>query len=641
MKKMIMTLAVMLLAGAAAAVDCSEWKIKAVQIDLARQKETVQFVKDYIKFAKNAGYNTLVLYLEARVKTKSFPYPSARESYTPEEMKEIVAESIKYGIDLVPVVSILGHAELFFRYPEMADMAEERNDVGRFGKNPGKRTFCFAVPRTKEFLAAYLNEMMDIFPSRNFHVGLDESFNTGFCPECSKKMKTIGLGGLYLETINWARDILAKRGRRVWMWDDFYEFFPEKLAETPRDVLMCNWQYDSRISEFLGPWGHFGERMRSDWIRRQGEMGFDTIASCGRARDNFLSFTTYAEGCPKAAGGFVTQWEMSDSFHSMPRVQVLACGKYWNGVRPYAKALDESVKELFPSLDETERMAVKSLASGFSKTGESEELSVKILRASKLAPGVGEVAADPFSEKAMLDDIVTETECRIVIRRVSNIAPTFSSLYRTPRRVDEAKAQLKTLKVQAEALAKRRLLQQSAWRGDAAPGNLDRGPKGAAERISKLLETSPVAADDDCQLEVVFSLPDYHGIPRWSISGRFGNEWRSLATGGWKPNEGAQWAYFEKAIPFKSKTLPDAIRVSYSGYGSAGLCYIAAANKKGRMIPYAVSNVSGKVHDPVRIVEDTVVPATFGDTACCAQMREPERADEVSWVEILLKDEMK
>lgn len=641
MKKLMMTLAAAFLAGAAAAADCSEWKIKAVQLDLARQKETVQFVKDYIKFVKNAGYNTLVLYLEARVKTKSFPYPSARESYTPEEMKEIVAESIKYGIDLVPVVSILGHAELFFRYPELGDMAEERTGVGRFAKNPRKSTFCFAVPRTKEFLGAYLDEMMDIFPSRNFHVGLDESFNTGFCPECSKKMKTIGLGGLYLEAINWARDHLAKRGRRMWMWDDFYEFFPEKLAETPRDVLMCNWAYDGNISEFLGPWGHFGERFRSDWIRREGEMGFDTIASCGRGRSNFLSFTAYAEGCPKTAGGFVTQWEMSDSFHSMPRIAVLACGKYWNGVRPYDKALDESVKELFPSLSETERMAVKSLASGFSRTGEAEKLFVKILRASRLAPGTGEIAADPFSEKAMLDDIVTEAESRLVLRRINAVAPRLSSLYRTPRKVAEAKAELKSLRPEAERLAKRRLLQQNAWRGDAAPGNLDRGPKGGIARIDKLLEATGSAAADDCQLEIVFSLPDFHGIPRWRISGRFGKEWRELAAGNWKPNEGRDWAYFEKIVPFKSKTLPDALRISYSGYGSAGLCYITAANKKGRMVPFAVSNVSGKVVDPVRIVEDSVVPATFGDTACCAQMREPERSDEVSWVEVLLKDEMK
>ena len=41
--------------------------IRAVQLDLARQKESVAFVKAYAKRAADVGYNTLVLYLVDRV----------------------------------------------------------------------------------------------------------------------------------------------------------------------------------------------------------------------------------------------------------------------------------------------------------------------------------------------------------------------------------------------------------------------------------------------------------------------------------------------------------------------------------------------------------------------------------------------
>ena len=43
--------------------------LRAVQLDLARQKETVPFVKAYLARVRQAGFNTVVLYLEDRIRT--------------------------------------------------------------------------------------------------------------------------------------------------------------------------------------------------------------------------------------------------------------------------------------------------------------------------------------------------------------------------------------------------------------------------------------------------------------------------------------------------------------------------------------------------------------------------------------------
>jgi hypothetical protein len=45
-----------------------------LQIDLARQKERVDFVKSYMDFAVQNGYNSVLLYLEAANKS-NFPLP--------------------------------------------------------------------------------------------------------------------------------------------------------------------------------------------------------------------------------------------------------------------------------------------------------------------------------------------------------------------------------------------------------------------------------------------------------------------------------------------------------------------------------------------------------------------------------------
>ena len=49
-------------------------KMYALQIDLARQKETIDYVKTYVDKAKKYGYNTIFLYLETCVRTEDTPH---------------------------------------------------------------------------------------------------------------------------------------------------------------------------------------------------------------------------------------------------------------------------------------------------------------------------------------------------------------------------------------------------------------------------------------------------------------------------------------------------------------------------------------------------------------------------------------
>ena len=61
--------------------------LRIVQLDLARQMETIPFIKGFIDRVAEVGYDTLQLYLEARVATKTFALPGG-ERYTPGEMRE-------------------------------------------------------------------------------------------------------------------------------------------------------------------------------------------------------------------------------------------------------------------------------------------------------------------------------------------------------------------------------------------------------------------------------------------------------------------------------------------------------------------------------------------------------------------------
>jgi len=208
MKKQLLGLLACALAVVANAAE--PWKIRAVQLDLGRQMETVEFLKDYAEKISGAGMNTLVLYLEGRVKTPSAPFLDDKVCYTPAQMKEVVDHAAKFGVECVPVVSILGHAELFMRDKEMRVLAEDR-------RSGFPTTFCLTNPETRAFLEKYIAEVAAIFPSKNFHFGFDEAWRVGTCERCKVIRKEKGFGPLFTEHVKFAHELAVKNGKRMWI----------------------------------------------------------------------------------------------------------------------------------------------------------------------------------------------------------------------------------------------------------------------------------------------------------------------------------------------------------------------------------------------------------------------------------------
>ena len=58
----------------------SRFKLRVAHIDIGRQMETVGFLKRFISFSADNGFNTVQLYLEGRIRTKSFPLHPVEES---------------------------------------------------------------------------------------------------------------------------------------------------------------------------------------------------------------------------------------------------------------------------------------------------------------------------------------------------------------------------------------------------------------------------------------------------------------------------------------------------------------------------------------------------------------------------------
>ena len=618
----------LILMGTFACAAAEPWHIRAVQLDLARQKETVPFLKAYVDRIAEVGYNTLVLYLEGRVKTASVPFLEDEASYTPAEMREVVSHAVARGIDVVPVVSLLGHAELFTRHGEMKPLAE-----GRALANVGA-TFCLSQPETRAFLGKYVAEMCEIFPSRNFHVGFDEAWDMGTCERCAPLRRERGMGPLFTEFVRWAHEVCAKHGRRMWMWDDLYEFFPEELKDCPRDVLLCHWKYDA-----ISPWGiraRFADQMRRDWMATYAQHGLECLAACNTTIENIRTFTDYAKRHPNCRGGLLTQWEMGRINHGSRFPLVLGTGVYWTKAfdSPSFDFADAGARLAFPSLGAVELSAAKCLLAEQSRKniirpkdvpdkgnlrGQmrgvgpwADDLALAVLRRSRLSPDGGAVASDPLAERALLDDLVGTVAFSRFNDLFREVEPMLRSPERTVDGIRSAKAKLAAAEPELRRVCARRAEQCRIWRGVGQSPDFPSADWGA-DYVKTLLATPETPAEaDEWWLVVDMNLPDWYSNLSLSVYGKFADVWRPLASGAWKPGIG-DTCCFQVVIPFRSALAPTELRLSSeNGLGICGVNYIACVSCAGRLVPSSVVSSSGYVKDVENILVDNWYPVVFG-----------------------------
>ena len=650
MKKILLVLVGLLVGSAIAA------PIRAVQLDLARQKETVPFVKEYMKRMSAAGYNTVVLYLEDRVKTASYPYPADAESYLPDEIREIVSAGTALGLDLVPVVSPLGHTERFLRHDALKKFGEQCEGRGRWGKTENPGCFCLTDPAARAWMETYIGEVVALFPGKNLHLGFDETWNLGYCTRCRPIFEKDGLGALYLRHVLWAHDLATRLGKRMWMWDDFFEYVPEQLEKVPRDVLMCCWNYDRNI-ERTGLRAHFGGRLRRDNLAIYERLGFECLVCPWFDYENVRTITEYAAS-RKAAGFFFTQWEMETDFHTIFYPRVLAGAALWNGAADLITGewITKTLREVYPSLDADTLRLVEGLMFDQSKlkfttvtvdsilNGVHENSKLRYwrtalarLQAQPSKPGCGNVPPDQFSEEAFIEDLTVRTEMAILCEETRNAARYLYLPDRTATQSESAKRELRRICDRWAVLVARRVAQWATWRPGIVSEKENKYRAHLPAVIDAALAKGDVAEASEWLFEIDLSMTDTHGCPQWTVEVRpkDGTGWTQIAAGTWKPKKGDH-PYVAKLVPVTMKQTPVTLRLSCGGYGAGEACHVSLYNAKARLVPAKIISTSGEVRDAENLLVDDFRDCRLGLPDCANTFLHPEIADRKSAIELQL-----
>lgn len=327
-----------------------------LQMDLGRQKETVEYVKSFVDFAKQNGYNSILYYMESSVRTEQTAFLDPEKTYSLDEMKEIVAYTEAAGLLAIPGFENLAHMDQFLATEEYACLAECPNGQNSRYYSAGNGTCgCTSHPDFYPLIDKYVEEVMAVFPSKYVHMGMDEIFDFATCPRCQKKMRDEGKtkDDLFTEHLLHTHALLKKHGKTMMMWDDIFEAM-DVAHRLPRDIIFTNWNY-----AFVGeePRGHWMNREKRDWFAYYDALGFRymfcTMAHQVSTTFNADSFTQYARRY-HPMGALMTCWCHETDFYFGGYPCIALAGREWSEGRTYGR---KERRDLFASLLGSEEAA--------------------------------------------------------------------------------------------------------------------------------------------------------------------------------------------------------------------------------------------------------------------------------------------
>ena len=621
------------------------FKIRAVQLDLARQMETLEFIKEFIDFIASNGYNTLALYLEGRIRTPSFPYPPDNESYTPEQMREIVSYAETRNIDVIPVISTLCHVGGFLRYPALAGLAEVRGDYnGRFGDKTFW-TFCPSQSGTTKFLEDYLSEVSAIFPSPYFHAGCDEDWDMGGCELCRARLQNgETCSDIFAKHLLTIHQIVAKKlGKRMIVWDDMFEYYPQALEMMPRDMIMACWQYQDDVEKTRG---HFNNRAVADSLAHYDRLGFDyLICPADYTIHNVESFTDYGAK-HQPLGGWLTTWDKSESFvlQSMPAIAY--AGLLWaSGVSGnYDQVMQDTINSIFGIGDEQFWQSIKAICSSglfmerrtnlntFLTTRENNTdygrtRLVDVLLT--ILPGYFDKIKT--ASRDILEEIVLSLRGEQISYELDKLLPEFFKRYAD---IQELSGKLNTIIARIEAVGQASVALWQRIRPGITPCKMVT----VYDNYLKNMREIPGMAANNGFLKIHFMLPDQSSAQTTRIFIKYASAdtWEKIGQGVFKEPVAADCFYNRMLLIDKAKT-PVAVKVETLKYGGQGFTYFEAENNCGIFVPLKVCNIIGNITDPENMLSHDRRWTFAGERNTLQVFFNPELAESVHGFEIELK----
>ena len=225
---------------------------RGMMLDCARHFFPLSFVKKFIDILALHNMNVFHWHLTEdqgwRLEIKSHPELTAKSSmrsgtvighnamvddsiphggfYTQQEAREIVEYARQRHITVIPEIDMPGHMlAALAAYPELGCSGGPYEVGHRWGVY--KDVLCLGKESTYKFVQDVIDEVVDIFPAKYFHIGGDETPTIMWekCPKCLQKAKDENTDIKHLQQYftNRVEKYLNGKGKSIIGWDEILE----------------------------------------------------------------------------------------------------------------------------------------------------------------------------------------------------------------------------------------------------------------------------------------------------------------------------------------------------------------------------------------------------------------------------------
>lgn len=237
--------------------DKPEFPQRGFMLDVSRYFFTVESVKLFIDAMALHKLNRLHLHLTDdqgwRIEIEKYPLLTVigshractnfntvghRGFYTKDDIRDIVSYAHSKYIRVVPEIDMPGHSvSAIASYPFLSCFDRELDVATHFGIKHD--ILCAGKESTYRFVFDVLDEVAELFPDNELHLGADEAVKMRWelCEFCQKKIKELSLGGedeLQAHFISRIREHFAGRGIRLMLWS-------EPGSRYERDIAFQYW----------------------------------------------------------------------------------------------------------------------------------------------------------------------------------------------------------------------------------------------------------------------------------------------------------------------------------------------------------------------------------------------------------------
>lgn len=259
------------------------------------------------------GINVIFYEINYGYEYASHPELRDKDALSKEDVRSLVALCKTNDIILIPLFNCLGHQSwaektfpLLLKYPEF----DETPQIPLNNPDIYCRSWCPLHPDVNTVVFALMDELIDAFEAKAFHVGMDEVFLIAHpqCPRCCGKNPA----DLFARAVNdYHRHLVEQKGLTMLMWGDrlidadelgYSEWEASRngtapaIDMIPRDIIMCDWHYGR------------GEEYRS--VPYFLKKGFRVLPSSWRDTDAALALLRYSRrhGTERMLGHMCTTW---------------------------------------------------------------------------------------------------------------------------------------------------------------------------------------------------------------------------------------------------------------------------------------------------------------------------------------------